>query len=302
VSEIALGGAPALGGLVFCSFGVPSENSGGDIAFEAPLGLLNQPPLTDALFRVHAGAMSRVLASGDPVPGRPPGTVFHGAGSPIINSQGVILFQTNTGQVYEETWKADADDHLSCVLAAGQLLPDLGAGLSVGGQWRPAMNALGYVAIRANLVGVGVNPSNDLAVLVIDPSGTMRAVARKGVPLDIGGGVIRTPTFLDFLDSSGGGDGRGTAFGDDGTLAYRAVFSDGSQAVLTTNVLRCGSADFNCDGDFGTDADIDAFFACLGGACPAIPCLNSADFNGDGDLGTDADIEAFFRVLAGGSC
>ena len=28
----------------------------------------------------------------------------------------------------------------------------------------------------------------------------------------------------------------------------------------------------------------------------------SADFNGDGDVGTDADIEAFFRVLAGGSC
>jgi hypothetical protein len=28
----------------------------------------------------------------------------------------------------------------------------------------------------------------------------------------------------------------------------------------------------------------------------------SADFNGDGDVGTDADIEAFFRVLAGGHC
>jgi hypothetical protein len=31
------------------------------------------------------------------------------------------------------------------------------------------------------------------------------------------------------------------------------------------------------------------------------PC-GTADFNGDGDLGTDADIEAFFRVLAGGNC
>jgi len=31
------------------------------------------------------------------------------------------------------------------------------------------------------------------------------------------------------------------------------------------------------------------------------PC-GSADFNGDGDIGTDADIEAFFRVLGGGSC
>jgi hypothetical protein len=64
----------------------------------------------------------------------------------------------------------------------------------------------------------------------------------------------------------------------------------------------CGSADFNCDGDIGTDADIEAFFACLSGSCPAPPCPNSADFNADGDVGTDSDIEAFFRVLAGGSC
>jgi Subtilase family/Proprotein convertase P-domain len=64
----------------------------------------------------------------------------------------------------------------------------------------------------------------------------------------------------------------------------------------------CGSADFDCDGDVGTDADIQSFFACIGGHCPAPPCTSSADFNGDGDAGTDADIEAFFRVLGGGHC
>jgi hypothetical protein len=65
---------------------------------------------------------------------------------------------------------------------------------------------------------------------------------------------------------------------------------------------RCGSADFNCDGDTGTDADIESFFACLAGNCPPPPCPNNADFNADGDTGTDADIESFFRVLAGGPC
>jgi hypothetical protein len=34
--------------------------------------------------------------------------------------------------------------------------------------------------------------------------------------------------------------------------------------------------------------------------CPP-PC-GTSDFNGDGDFGTDQDIEAFFRVLAGGNC
>jgi hypothetical protein len=63
----------------------------------------------------------------------------------------------------------------------------------------------------------------------------------------------------------------------------------------------CGSADYNGDGDVGTDADIEAFFACLAGnCCPACPA--NADFNGDGDVGTDADIESFFRVLGGGGC
>jgi hypothetical protein len=65
----------------------------------------------------------------------------------------------------------------------------------------------------------------------------------------------------------------------------------------------CGSSDFDCDGDVGTDADIASFFACVAGQCPAAPCSPSgADFNGDDDIATDADIEAFFRVLAGGHC
>ncbi len=65
-------------------------------------------------------------------------------------------------------------------------------------------------------------------------------------------------------------------------------------------ILIVNSADFNGDGDIGTDADIEAYFACLGGNC--CPTCGTADFNGDGDIGTDADIETFFRVLAGGVC
>jgi hypothetical protein len=64
----------------------------------------------------------------------------------------------------------------------------------------------------------------------------------------------------------------------------------------------CGTSDFNGDGDFGTDQDIEAFFACLAGNCCATCFSGGADFNGDGDVGTDQDIEAFFRVLAGGDC
>ncbi|HYE62721.1 MAG TPA: hypothetical protein VD997_12065 [Phycisphaerales bacterium] len=70
--------------------------------------------------------------------------------------------------------------------------------------------------------------------------------------------------------------------------------------TFSFRVTGCGGADYNRDGDIGTDADIEAFFACLGGrCCPACP---ESDFNGDGDIGTDADIESFFRVLGGSPC
>jgi hypothetical protein len=59
-------------------------------------------------------------------------------------------------------------------------------------------------------------------------------------------------------------------------------------------------ADFNGDGDVGTDADISAFFACLSGSCCST-CA-SADFNCDGNIGTDADIAWFFAVLSGAEC
>jgi hypothetical protein len=62
----------------------------------------------------------------------------------------------------------------------------------------------------------------------------------------------------------------------------------------------CWTADFDGDGDVGTDHDIEAFFACMSGSC-CTTCAPS-DFNGDGEGATDADIEAFFRILAGQAC
>jgi V8-like Glu-specific endopeptidase len=69
--------------------------------------------------------------------------------------------------------------------------------------------------------------------------------------------------------------------------------------MAASPVTGCVS-DYDGDGDWGTDADIEAFFRCLAGNC--CPTCASADFNMDGSIGTDADIESFFRVLAGGPC
>jgi hypothetical protein len=87
---------------------------------------------------------------------------------------------------------------------------------------------------------------------------------------------------------------------------YRGIVIPLFDETLST-IAACGptggrhcSADFDGDGAIGTDADIEAFFACLGGSC--CPTCESADFNGDGAVGTDADIASFFSVLGGGPC
>jgi hypothetical protein len=64
--------------------------------------------------------------------------------------------------------------------------------------------------------------------------------------------------------------------------------------------MPCWGADFNGDGNDGTDDDVLAFFACVSGSCCAT--CGEPDFNTDGDAGTDQDIEAFFRVISGGAC
>jgi hypothetical protein len=99
----------------------------------------------------------------------------------------------------------------------------------------------------------------------------------------------------------------GEAHHDDGSTSLFIGGNFGmAGSVIASNiaelrVCRGGcTSDFNQDGDFGTDQDIEAFFACLAGHC-CVTCASS-DFNNDGDFGTDQDIESFFRVLAGGAC
>src|SRR5205823_2800256 len=57
-----------------------------------------------------------------------------------------------------------------------------------------------------------------------------------------------------------------------GTSSVPAVIIDDLTMTLAP---ICGSPDFNADGDSGTDADIEAFFACLSGGCCAL--CGSAD-------------------------
>jgi hypothetical protein len=91
--------------------------------------------------------------------------------------------------------------------------------------------------------------------------------------------------------------------GEAGEVSFRLEFSDQSTGIFVASLSdsTC-SADFDQDGDTGTDADIEAFFACIAGSCCPTCQATGADFDNDGDSATDADIEAFFRALGGNPC
>jgi hypothetical protein len=101
-------------------------------------------------------------------------------------------------------------------------------------------------------------------------------------------------------------DGRGNIVDDHGNVVVQVLYGafNAEQAILRVTACAdsvCYTAcacpsDFNCDGDIGTDADLEAFFDCLlNGHCPA---CRTADVDMDGDIGTDADIEYFFARMA----
>ena len=153
---------------------------------------------------------------------------------------------------------------------------------------------LAMLGTSNNVVGGTFGVREDIATVIVDAaSGAIAGATLFDGPAlrgDTAWDITTDPARNRFVvsGSSNGGTTGGTG-NDFITIAY-------------STAPACGTADFDGDGDVGTDADIEAFFACLAGNCCATCFSGGADFNGDGDTGTDADIESFFRVLAGGEC
>jgi predicted outer membrane repeat protein len=156
----------------------------------------------------------------------------------------------------------------------------------------------GIVAASHSIIQGGM--PGGTAVLNVDPRFAAGGQLMPDSPAVDAGDNTRVPTTA-VLDASGGARFRDRV----GTPNTGVPGGAGGTAVVDMGAFEFAGlcdGDFDCDGDTATDADIEAFFACLAGACPPGSCGSGADFNGDGDAATDADIESFFSVLGGGSC
>ena len=307
---IAREGTPAPGvadGAEYDFLSAPALNASGDVAFRGVLrtgtGAVVGGSNNSAVFGPTSGAgspLGLIAREGAPAPGAG-GAVFDSFSDPRLNASGDLAFpailRTGTGANVNDN---NCDAMFGPTAGAGSPLgliaredtPAPGAG---GAEFElfgfPSLNALGDIAFTANLrtgTGTAVDASNTTA-LFTSAAGQLRQVVRAGdlITVTLPGGAGTQDRIVANIDFSNSG------LNDAGILAFRLIFTDGSQGIFTTDA-NSGSvllADVNLDGVVNF-LDIAPFIMRLASGV----FLAEADINQDGIINF-LDIAPFIQVL-----
>ena len=227
------GQAPPTGPGTFRNFSLPSLNGAGQTAFVGTLG----GPGVDAsnrsgLYLGDGGALTQIAREGQPAPAGP-GVTFSD-----VSAFGVAL--NETGQVaflgFLDGAGVDATNNSGLYLGDGAATVQIaregqpapaGPGNFAGFFRDPALNDEGRAAFAADLIGAGVDASNDLGLYLYDDGLGLLTVAREGDAF-----LGSTITALAFSNSEAD---EYSGFNDLGQIAYRYTLADsrGGVAVFT---------------------------------------------------------------------
>lgn len=241
--------APGLPGVTFANFQNPTINSAGDLAFHAARSGPGIDPLTDSsIWSGLPGSLTQRVAVGDAAPGGGAGVTYEFLDQPVLGGNGDLALTAMiqgpgvTPSNARGLWRVSAGG-IDLVARAGDGAPGTPGGVTFD-QFvdAPLINTLGQVAFTGSLTGAGVDATNAKGIWAFDPGSTLRLIARNGDPLELAPGDVRTVLDLIMLQGTGAQDGRATSLADNGDLAFTAIFTDGSSAVLVTRVPEPGCA------------------------------------------------------------
>lgn len=178
LTAVAVSGAtpPDAAGGTLADFEPPMLSNAGDVAF---LASVRQGRETgEAIYLWRRGVLSKVVASGDHVPG---GGLFSGFGRPALNSRGAVAFGAliEQGPILGGIFISTGKD-IHPVLAAATPSPT--GGIFARFSERIELNDAGTIALSAVLTQGGP----DTAVFVVD-NDTPRAIAAVGEAASGGG-------------------------------------------------------------------------------------------------------------------
>jgi hypothetical protein len=201
------------------------------------------------------GTLTNVVVPGDAAPGAA-GTTFSQVTRRGLSDSGRFVFTadlagaTITNANRSGLWTGRSAEDLRLLARQGDPvnLPGFAATVKWGGSFSNlATNASDQALIGMRLIGSGF----DQALFGYDPSLGLVPLVKSGDVLEVSPGVARTVQSLtiggdDFVVLAGAtNEGSSVALNDAGEVAYRAVFTDGSQGIFKTRIPVAGDATFD---------------------------------------------------------
>ena len=260
-------------GVVFLSFFfdfalIPPEVGSGALGFHASLTGPGITPANDqGVWKSDAGEISMVAREGDAAPGAGTGIVFADPFGVEVSGLGDLslrasLFGPGVGSENDEGFWTDRDGALAAFIREGDQVPDLPAGIVVGGAGQylgtgynfesSTFNDVSRHALQANVTGPGVHTFNNEAIWR-EQNGALHLLAREGDPapglgpgVTFGGNsvvVLFSPISYNrlgqsaFLARLGGSMPTTTAMFSDHEGALAPVFMPGDPAPGTSDTF-----------------------------------------------------------------
>ena len=250
-------GTPA--GVSFANFTIslslsdpPALDSSGRTAFVALLTGNGVDSTNNAgIFSEGSGNLALVARLGSQAPGLPSGVNFGGDFGAIsfqlpvvMNDAGQTAFGVRLtgrdvdGSNNSSIW-SEGTGSLALVARRGSQAPGAPTGITFDGfGFRSiVLNNAGQTAFLAELIGSGVDDSNNDGIWATDQSGVLQLIAREGNLLEVSPGEFRTISSLRFIGGTGNSDGRPSGFNNLGQVAFHARFTDNSAGIFVSNLV-----------------------------------------------------------------
>jgi hypothetical protein len=200
----------------------------------------------------RSGSLELLVRDGELVPNAAlPGTVFRGYGnqSVAMNRAGQIAFESSLAPGGNGIFFSDHDGDLRSVAVFGDPATDTPQGVSFQFVFGPQLNAHGDIAFLAELIGNGVDATNDRG-LWVSKEGSLELVVREGDEIETAPGVRKTVDLLTpALGQSTDGGRFLSSLNDAGQIAFWARLTDGTTGAFIAQPPVAG--DFNGDGRLG---------------------------------------------------
>ena len=247
---LARNGTPAPGAprADFLSFSqLPRINAAGEVAFTAFLTREND---SDAQFHVgiwrgSADDLELVVRTNELALTEEPSVRFGDLALPNINDHGDVSFQAvlvgDTVSSLRELslWVTPFGEHESrrLVARAGDNAPGTAMDVEFRAFSTHVLNSAGHLAFMAVVGGpnVSVADGNVNGIWAEDGGGNLVLIVRDGDSIEVAPGDVRTIESLAFQANAGNSDGQPSGYSDNGMIAFRARFMDGTSGIFVSN-------------------------------------------------------------------